>query len=78
MKKTFPSPEPEVMTLRELREQAGVTQVKLAEKLGMTQASVSRIETRQDHLTSTIRQYVKALGGNVEFEITIGERKIKL
>ncbi|MGD9765898.1 MAG: helix-turn-helix domain-containing protein, partial [Candidatus Binatia bacterium] len=43
------------MDLRELRKFAGRTQVELAEATKMTQAQVSRLEKRPDHLLSTLR-----------------------
>ena len=43
-----------------------LTQVELAEKLGINQASVSAIENNSDLLLSTLAKYVRALGGDVE------------
>ena len=55
------------MTLRELREEIGeATQMELAEKIEMTQGELSRLENRDDHLLSTLRNYVEALGGQLE------------
>jgi DNA-binding XRE family transcriptional regulator len=52
--------------LAELRQHAGVTQVQLAERLGVTQGSVSELEHRRDLYVSTLRSYVEALGGHLE------------
>lgn len=55
------------MTLRELREEIGdVTQKELAERIEKTQGELSRLENRDDHLLSTLRRYVEALGGEIE------------
>ena len=50
--------------LRQARQQ---TQIAVAEKLGVGQGSVSRIEKQSDFLLSTLKEYVGALGGQLEF-----------
>ena len=55
----------EEMTLRELRLARKLTQVRIAKKLGITQDSVSRLETRSDLLLSTLRKTVEAMGGSL-------------
>ncbi len=55
----------EIMSLQELRKLRQQTQVQLAEILGITQENISRIETRQDLLVSTLRRQVEALGGRL-------------
>ena len=52
--------------LRRLREERGLTQAALAERLGMTQPELSRLEARADVRVSTARAYVRALGGRLE------------
>lgn len=42
------------------------TQVTVAEKLNVAQGAVSRIEKQSDFLLSTLRDYVSALGGQLE------------
>ena len=54
------------MELRELRQEAGKTQAEVAEIAEMTQAELSKVERRDDHLLSTLRRYVSALGGRLE------------
>lgn len=54
------------MKLRELREQRGMTQEALADKLGITQDSVSRLEQRSDVRISTLRKTVEAMGGSLK------------
>ena len=64
--------------LRELRQMAGVTQTELAAKADMLQAEISRIEQREDHLVSTLRKYVEALGGELEVVAKIGDKSVRL
>ena len=53
------------MTRQQLRRLRNRTQVEVAEALGITQDSVSRLEQRADLLLSTLRKYVQAMGGNL-------------
>ena len=55
----------EEMTLRELRNALKLTQVHMANKLGVTQDGVSRLEKRNDLLVSTLRKTVRAMGGSL-------------
>lgn len=54
------------MKLRELRKKRGMTQEALAEKLGITQDGVSRLEQRRDVRISTLRKTVEAMGGSLK------------
>lgn len=58
-----------VLGLGELRQGRKVTQKDLAEKLGMSQANVSRIEREDDVLLSTLEKYAAALGGRLEIHV---------
>lgn len=49
--------------LRQARQQ---TQVAIAERLNVGQGAVSRLEKQSDLLLSTLREYVSALGGQLE------------
>lgn len=66
------------MHLRELREAAGKTQSEIAAVAEMTQAELSKVERREDHLVSTLRRYVEALGGELEVVAVIGNKRIAL
>lgn len=55
----------EEMSLRDLRKALGQTRVSVAEKLGIKQANVSRLEQRSDLLLSTLSSYVEAMGGKL-------------
>lgn len=60
------------MSLRDLRKALGKTQVAMADRLGIKQENVSRIEQRSDMLLSTLNSYLRSLGGRLrlvaEFE----------
>lgn len=64
----------EEMTLRELRHARRLTQVKIAKKFGVSQDSVSRLEKRSDLLLSTLRNTVKAIGGNLSLVAEFPDR----
>jgi len=66
------------MSLRGLRERVGRTQGEIARKVSMTQPQLSRVEARRDHLTSTLRKYVSALGGRVEIVAVVDGSRIVL
>lgn len=67
-----------VMELRELRVEAGKTQAEVAEVAAMTQAELSKFERREDHLLSTLRRYVTALGGELEVVAVFDNKRIAL
>ncbi len=54
------------MDLREAREASGKTQAEISAATEMSQGEASRLERRDDFLLSTLRRYVKALGGEIE------------
>ncbi len=66
------------MDLRSLRELTGATQVSLAKRAKMAQGDVSRVERGRDHLVSTLRRYVEALGGELEITARLGDRRVRL
>jgi predicted transcriptional regulator len=66
--------------LREVREGQGVTQVDLAERMHVTQPSVSALERGDLERAgiATIRAYVEALGGKLDIVANFGDQKIVL
>jgi transcriptional regulator with XRE-family HTH domain len=60
-----------VIDLSSIRGAAGLTQVQLAERLGMTQGQVSRTERQADLLLSTLAAYLRALGVQAELVVTV-------
>ena len=75
-----------VMELAELRREAGKTEKlalgesddKVAAIAEMTQAELSKFERREDHLISTLRRYVTALGGELEVVAVFDNKRISL
>ncbi len=65
----------EEMTLRDMRKALEMTQETVAEALGIKQVNVSQMEKRSDLLLSTLRKYVKAMGGELELVVRFPDRK---
>jgi transcriptional regulator with XRE-family HTH domain len=63
----------EHFALRDLRRSKKVTQEEIAERLGGRQVYVSRLERRADMKLSTLRDYVQALGGDLQLVVTFPE-----
>lgn len=59
----------ELISLETIRRSAALTQTALAEKLGVGQDAVSRIERQPDMLVSTLRRYVESAGGELELVV---------
>jgi len=55
----------EEMALRHLRQARDLTQQRMARRLHIDQAGISKIERRSDMLLSTLRGYVEAMGGSL-------------
>jgi len=68
----------EELTLKALRQDLALTQSEVSQSADMTQSELSRVESRSDHLTSTLRRYVEALGGELEITAVFGARRIKI
>jgi len=67
-----------MMNLQELREHVRQTQGDVARRASVSQPQLSRVEGRRDHLVSTLRKYVRALGGDVQVIAAIGTKRIVL
>jgi len=68
----------EALTLKALRQRLELTQTEVGRSADMTQSETSRLESRQDHLISTLRRYVEALGGKLEVTAVFGDHRIKI
>lgn len=66
--------------LRELREQAGLTQTQLAERIGVGQRQVSKIESGDldSAKIGTIRRYLEAVGGGLEVDYVVGDDRVRV
>jgi|SRR6516165_8064144 transcriptional regulator with XRE-family HTH domain len=54
------------MPLDALRDAKRLTQVQMAQLLKISQGAVSKVERRTDMFVSTLRNYVRAIGGDLE------------
>ncbi len=61
------------MPMEQLREAREMTQVQLSEILHVTQSAVSKVERRTDMYISTLRSYVRAMGGDVQIRAIFPE-----
>jgi DNA-binding XRE family transcriptional regulator len=61
------------LQLVEARQAAGLTQAELAERLGVSQAQVARLEKRgyDAYTLNSLRRYVEALGVGYRLEVSI-------
>ncbi len=66
--------------LRELREQAGLTQAQLAERIGVGQRQISKIEhgDLDSAKIGTIRGYLEAVGGGMAVEYVVGDQRLQV
>ena len=58
------------MALRDIRTSRRITQEQVALRLGGKQAHVSRLEARADVKLSTLRECVRAIGGELRLTVT--------
>ena len=68
----------DALALAEIRGRRGLTQVDMARLLQVGQASVSKLERREDLYLSTLRDYVEALGGTLELSAVFPEGRISI
>ncbi len=66
------------LALSDLRARRSVTQVEMAESLGVSQPNVSRVEHEDDVHLSTLRGYVRALGGQLEVRAVFDDETVIL
>ena len=66
------------MPLNELRAARQLTQESLAKSLGINQAAVSKMERRTDMYISTLRQFVVAMGGELEITARFPDGTIRI
>lgn len=66
------------MPLHELRKARDLSQVKLAEVLQVNQAAISKIEHRTDMYISTLREYIRAMGGDLQIVARFPEGEVNI
>jgi DNA-binding XRE family transcriptional regulator len=59
------------MLLTELRKLEGMTQLELAQKLGVKQPAISQLEQQDDMQISTLQRIVRAMGGVMEITVRL-------
>ena len=64
----------EYKTLQELRKARDLTQVEIAKRLNIRQASVAQMEKRSDLLISTLRGYIESMGGTLKLVVEFPDR----
>lgn len=62
------------VTLREVRAAVKRTQVEVAAAMGTSQDRISKLESRDDALVSTLRRHVRALGGELRLTVEFPDR----
>src|SRR5438874_202201 len=68
----------EDLPLHELRTARSMTQENLARVLGVNQAAVSKMERRADMYVSTLREFVAAMGGELEITARFPEGSVRI
>lgn len=66
------------MPLHELRQAKALSQDTLAKTLHINQAAVSKMERRTDMYISTLRNYIRAMGGELEIIATFPDGQVKI
>jgi transcriptional regulator with XRE-family HTH domain len=67
---------PAAMPLDALRDARRLTQVQMAQLLKISQGAVSKVERRTDMFVSTLRNYVQAIGGDLEIRAVFPDGQV--
>jgi DNA-binding transcriptional regulator YiaG len=66
------------MALDELREARKLTQAQLANTLKVDQGSVSKLERRTDMYVSTLRNFIRAMGGELHIRADFPDGSVEI
>lgn len=66
------------MPLDQLRKAQQMTQLQLAEIVGVNQGEVSKIEHRSDICVSTLAEYIEAMGGRLKIRAVFKDREVRI
>jgi hypothetical protein len=66
------------MALAELRAARNLTQEHLSDVLGVKQSAVSKLERRADMYVSTLRSFIKAMGGDLEIRAVFPDGVVRI
>lgn len=69
---------PKELSLRELRESLNLSQVDMAATLRVSQASISKLENRDDVLVGTLKSLIAAMGGRLEIRALFNDSVSKV
>lgn len=64
--------------LGELRQARGLSQKELAERLQVQQPSIAKLEGRTDMYISTLRNHIRAMGGELEIIARFPEGEVRI
>jgi DNA-binding Xre family transcriptional regulator len=64
------------MPLDELRKARELTQLQLAEIMGLQESEISKVEHRSDVSVSALAEYIEALGGRLEIRAVFPDRQV--
>jgi predicted transcriptional regulator len=66
------------LRLGELRQKLGITQIEMAERMEAAQPYLSKIENSEDFYLSTLKRYIRALGGRLEIHAVVDDEQVIL
>lgn len=66
------------MALREIRQAQSLTQEQLAKTLHVNQAAISKVEKQSDMYVSTLRRFLKAMGGELRIVAHFADRDVEI
>jgi hypothetical protein len=66
------------MALDELQAARALTQEHLSTILGVKQSAISKLERRADMYVSTLRQFIEAMGGQLEIRAVFPEGDVRI
>ncbi len=66
------------MALNDLRQARSLSQERLAQILRTKQANISKIERRADMYISTLRDYIEAMGGELEITAHFPDTNVRI
>jgi DNA-binding XRE family transcriptional regulator len=64
------------VSLRQVRELAGLSQVELADHIGTSQGQLSRLEHKKNMTVASLRRYVEACGGKLRVTAEVGGKQV--
>jgi transcriptional regulator with XRE-family HTH domain len=66
------------MLIRDVRKQLGLSQAKVAKRMGISQSALSQIESQDDMQLRTLTRLTKAMGGELEVVLRFPDGDVAL